>query len=123
MRISPCVLDQLQRHRIAGCGHLFRGNTLAQETRPVESVTLEKSARAAVAVPHLAQMPMQDDRHFFPPRFVIGSMPKSPYQITFAPVTVTVPKTTGIGRPCSAVGTSKSEMDAGLGAGGFGASA
>ena len=42
---------------------------------------------------------------------------------TLAPRSSTVPNTTGIGLPSSAVGASTSDSDAGLGSGGFGASA
>ncbi|ABR91782.1 Uncharacterized conserved protein [Janthinobacterium sp. Marseille] len=61
--------------------------------------------------------------HFLPPFFLIGSASRSPYQTTLEPRSSTVPNTTGIGRPSSAVGASTSDRDAGLGSGGFGASA
>jgi hypothetical protein len=66
---------------------------------------------------------MRDDHHFLLLFDLIGVLRKSPYHSTFGPVIVIVPKTTGIGRPSSATGTSKSSSAAGFGAGGFGARA
>ena len=62
-------------------------------------------------------------RHFLPPLDLMGVVRRSPYQTTFALFTSTLPKTTGTGRPSSAVGASKSLSSAAWGFGAFGVSA
>src|SRR5688500_156134 len=86
---------------------------------------MEEFPTTTGAILKCGQVPSVDSlsHHFLLELLFIAFVSKSPYQITLGPVTSTVPKTIGIGLPCSAVGMSKSESEAGLGFGGFGASA
>src|SRR5690606_11080950 len=97
-----------------------------EEVTEVQALACEPGARAVHAQACGAHVGDGDGHvlaHFLPLFFLIGSAERSPYHTTFAPRSSTAPKTTGIGRPSSAVGASRSESSAGFGVGGLGARA
>src|SRR5690606_10668577 len=98
---------------------------LAEEPRPVEPVAGEELAGAAGAQARRPDVSHGHARfgHFLPPLTLIGVVSRSPYHRMFGPVIQTSPNTTGMARPSSAVGKSKSSSVGLGGCAGLGASA
>src|SRR5690554_1204660 len=111
LRDTDHRLDQ----RIPGCAQSVGLDAVLEEILPGEPMAAEPWPYAREAVARVAQVLDRHARHFLPPFFLIGSTLRSPAQTTFGPVISTVPKTTGIGRPSSAVGSEKSSRPAACG--------